>query len=91
LTDIYEDERATETDLYKVEHLERYEADSDRVEAFSIKGETEAEVTDTGSYKGGGGIKRQAQTETGTDIKRRSEGYRVRRRHSETYRDRELD
>ncbi len=45
-------------------------------------------MTEIDSYKGGGGIKRQAQTETGTDTKRSSEGYRVRRRHSETYRDR---
>jgi hypothetical protein len=39
----------------------RNESDSDRLEAFSIKGETEAEVVDTDSYKGGVGIKRQAQ------------------------------
>jgi hypothetical protein len=51
---------------------------------FSIKEQkaTETEMTETDSYRGGGGIKRQAQTETGTDIKRSSE---VRRRHSEKY------
>ncbi len=72
------------TEALKVEHIERYEADSDRLEAFSIKGETEAEVTDTDLYKGWVGIKRQAQRQKQT-YRGSSEKYRVRRRHSETY------